>query len=76
MECFFYVQLHKNEIIRELFECERKGKIDLEDLKLVDRNVRRVTEWSDPVENNTSFAEVMCDNYEALVEEKRKRTDE
>ena len=59
-----------------VFECEKKGKIDLEDLKLADRNVRRVTGWSDPIDNNTSFAEVVCDNYEALVEEKRKRTGE
>ena len=29
--------------------------------------------WLDPVDNNTSFAEVVCDNYEAVVEEKRKR---
>ena len=33
-------------------------------------------DWSDPVDDKTSFAEVLCDNYEALVEEKRKRTDE
>ena len=30
----------------------------------------------DPVDDKTSFAEVVCDNYEALVEEKRKRTNE
>ena len=59
-----------------VFECEKKGKIDLEDLKLANRNVRRVTGWSDPIDDKTSFAEVVCDNYEALVEEKRKRTDE
>ena len=55
-----------------VFECEKKGKINFEDLKLADRNVRRVTRWSDPVDNNTSFAEVVCDNYEALVEEEEK----
>ena len=38
--------------------------------------MRQVTGWSDPVDNNTSFAEVVCNNYEALVEEKRKRTGE
>ena len=48
----------------------------MEDLKLVDRNVRRVTGCSDPVDNNTSFADVVCNNYKALVEEKRKRTGE
>jgi hypothetical protein len=35
--------------------------------------VKRVTGWADPVNNITSFAEVVCDNYEALVDEKRKR---
>jgi hypothetical protein len=29
---------------------------------------------TDPVDDKTSFAEVMCENYEALVEEKRTRT--
>ena len=48
----------------------------MEDLKLADRNVQRVSGWSAPVNNNTRFAEVVCDNYEALVEEKRKRTGE
>ena len=59
-----------------VLEYEKKGKIVSEDLKLADRNVKRVTGWSDPVDDNTSFAEVVCDNYEALVEEKRKRTGE
>ena len=59
-----------------VFECEEKGKINSEDLKLADRNVRRATGWSDPIDENTSFAEVVCDTYEALVEEKRKRTGE
>jgi hypothetical protein len=27
-----------------------------------------------PVDNTTSFVEVVCDNYKALVDEKRKRT--
>jgi hypothetical protein len=58
------------------FKCEKKGKINSEDLKLTDQNVKRVTGWSDPVHDNTSFAEVVCDNYDALVEEKRKRTGE
>jgi hypothetical protein len=57
-----------------VFECEKKGKIDSEDLEIADRNVRRITGWSDPVDDKTSFAEVVCENYEALVEEKRKRT--
>jgi hypothetical protein len=57
-----------------VFKCEKKGKIGSEDLENADRNVRRVTGWSDPVLDKTSFAEVVCENYEALVEEKRKRT--
>ena len=32
--------------------------------------------WLDPVDDKTSFPEVVCDNYEALVDEKRKRTGE
>jgi hypothetical protein len=36
--------------------------------------VKSVTGWLDPVDKNTSFAEVICDNYEAFVDEKRKRT--
>ena len=59
-----------------VFEYEKKSKIDSEDLQFANRKVRRVTGWSDPVDHKTSFAEVVCDNYEALVEEKRKRTDE
>jgi hypothetical protein len=38
------------------FECEKKGKIGSEDLEIVDRNVRRVTGWTDPVNNKTIFA--------------------
>jgi hypothetical protein len=38
--------------------------------------VKHVTGWSDPVDDNTSFAEVVCENYEALMEEKRKRMGE
>jgi hypothetical protein len=59
-----------------VFECEKKGKIDSEDLEIADRNVRRVTGWSDPVDDKTSFAEVMCENYEALFKEKKKRIGE
>jgi hypothetical protein len=46
----------------------------LEDLKLADENVECVTGWTDLVDNITSFVEVVCDNYEALVDEKRRRT--
>jgi hypothetical protein len=57
-----------------VFECEKKGRVDSEDLELAGQNVKRVTGWADPVDNITSFVEVMCDNYEALMDEKRKRT--
>jgi hypothetical protein len=57
-----------------VFECQKQGRIDSEDLELAGRNVKRVIGWADPVDNITSFAEVVCDNYEALVDEKRKRT--
>jgi ABC-type taurine transport system substrate-binding protein len=57
-----------------VFECEKKGRIDSEDLELAGRNVKRVTGWADPVDNITTFVEVVCDNYKALVDKKRKRT--
>ena len=33
--------------------------------------VWEVTKWSDPVEEKTGFVEAACQNYEALVEDKR-----
>jgi hypothetical protein len=57
-----------------VFECEKKGRIDSEDLELAGRNLKCVTGWADLVDNITSFTEVVCDNYKALVDEKRKRT--
>jgi hypothetical protein len=57
-----------------IFVYKKKGKIHSEDFELGGQNVKRVTGWADPVDNITSFAEVVCDNYEALVDEKRKRT--
>ena len=38
--------------------------------------MERVTGWLDLVDDNTSFAKILCDNYEALVDEKRKRIGE
>ena len=35
--------------------------------------MKSVTGWSDLVDDKISFVEVICDNYKALVEEKRKR---
>ena len=42
-----------------VFEYEKKGKIASEDLTFADRNVKCITGWSDPVDDNTSFAEVV-----------------
>ena len=36
-----------------------------------EKRVREVTGWSDPVEEKTGFVEAACQNYEALVEDKR-----
>jgi hypothetical protein len=45
-----------------VFEYGKKGKFGSEDFQLANRNVKSVTGWSDPVNNNTSFVEVLCDN--------------
>jgi hypothetical protein len=57
-----------------VFAYEKKGKIDSKDLEFTGRNVKRVTGWTDPINNITSFAKVVCNNYKALMDEKRKRT--
>ena len=36
-----------------------------------ENRVREITGWSDPVEEKTGFVEAACQNYEALVEDKR-----
>jgi hypothetical protein len=59
-----------------VFKCEKKGKLYSKDLEIVDRNVRQVTQWSDLVDDKTSFVEVVCENYEALVRENRKKISE
>jgi hypothetical protein len=38
-----------------VFECEKKGRIDSEDLELAGRNVKRITRWADPVDNITTL---------------------
>jgi hypothetical protein len=58
---------------RQSLNCEKKGRIHSKYLELVGQNVKRVTGWADPVDNITSFVEVVCNYYEALVDEKRKR---
>ena len=37
----------------------------------VERQVREVIGWNDPVEEKTGFVEATCQNYEVLVEDKR-----
>jgi hypothetical protein len=56
-----------------VFEFEKKGQFGSEDLQLRNQNMKSVTGWSDPVGKNTSFAEVICDNYKVFVDEKQKR---
>ena len=36
----------------------------------VERRVREVTGWSNPIEEKISFVEAACQNYEVLVEDK------
>ena len=42
-----------------------------EEADRVERRVREVTGWSDPVEEKMGFVEAACQNYEVLVEDKR-----
>ena len=56
-----------------VLEYEKKGKITSDEVELADRSVQGRTGWSDPVDDNTILAEVMCDNHEVFVDEKRKR---
>ena len=46
-------------------------KLEREEACQAEKCVKRVTGWNDPVEERTSFVEAACQNYEALVEEKR-----
>ena len=41
-----------------------------------ERRVQEMMGWEDPVEEKSSFVEAMCQNYDVLVEEKRKRLDD
>ena len=56
-----------------ILEYEKKGKFTSNEVELVDRSAQSITKWSDPVDDNTIHTEVMCDNHEVLVDEKRKR---
>ena len=47
------------------------ARLRKEEADHVEKRVREVTGWSDPVEEKTGFVKAACQNYEALVEEKR-----
>ena len=38
--------------------------------------MQSITEWSDPVDDNTILMEVLCNNHEVFVDEKRKTMEE
>ena len=42
-----------------------------EEADRVERRVREVTGWDNPVEEKIGFMEAACQNYEVLVEDKR-----
>ena len=42
-----------------------------EEADRVEKRIREVTEWDDPVEEKTGFVEAACQNYKVLVEGKR-----
>mgnify|MGYP000217462279 FL=1 len=46
-------------------------KLKKEDVNHAEKRVQEITGWSDPVEEKTGFIEVVCQNYEVLVEERR-----
>ena len=59
-----------------VLEYEKKGKVTSSEVELADRSVQSITRWLDTVDDNTLLTEVMCDNHEVFVEEKRKRIEE
>ena len=46
-------------------------KLMKEEADCVERWVREVTGWSDPVEEKIVFMDVVCENYDVLMDEKR-----
>ena len=54
----------------------RKGKLWMNEAFKEEQRVQAMTRGEDPVEEKSSFVEAMCQNYDALVEEKRKRPDD
>ena len=70
----------KNEVARtrtkfwsSVLEYEKQGKVTSNEVELADQSVQNITGWSDPVDDNTLLAEVLCDNHEVFMDEKRKR---
>ena len=53
-----------------------KGKLCMDEALKAERRVQEMTGWEDPVEEKSSFVEAMCQTYDVLVEEKRKRPDD
>ena len=53
-----------------------KGKLCMNEALEAERRVQEMTGWEDPVEEKSSFVEAMCQTYDVLVEEKRKRPDD
>ena len=47
------------------------ARLKKEESDRAEKRVREITGWSDPVEEKTGFVEAACQNYEALVEDKR-----
>ena len=46
-----------------------KGKFCMNETLKEEQRVKAMTGWEDPVEDKSSFVEVMCQNYDILVEE-------
>ena len=69
----------KNEVARtgtkfwsSVLEYEKKGKVTSNEVELEDRSVQNITGWSDPVDDNTLLAEVLCDDHEVFVDKKKR----
>ena len=48
-----------------------RARLRKEEADRTEKQVWEVTGWSDPVEEKTGFVEAACQNYKALVEDKR-----
>ena len=54
-----------------ILETLSEGSLKREEAEHAEEHVRKVTGWSDPVEESTAFVEVACRNYEALINERQ-----